>query len=81
MAKRYIEILEKKENKNADCTYTKFWRELLRSNSYFVKSPVKELEAVNEADGDPDAGIEIKANELKRRVAVDKIPYEMDNTN
>ncbi len=80
MAKRYIEILEKKENKNADCTYTKFWRELLRSNSYFVKSPVKELEAVNEADGDPDAGIEIKANELKRRVAVDKIPYEMDNT-
>ena len=48
--------------------------------SIFVKSPVKELEAVNEADGDPDAGIEIKANELNRRVAVDKIPYEMDNT-
>lgn len=48
--------------------------------SIFVKSPVKDLEAVNEADGDPDAGIEIKANELNRRVAVDKIPYEMDNT-
>ena len=48
--------------------------------SIFVKSPVKELEAVNEADGDPDAGIVIKANELKRRFDVDKIPYEMDNT-
>ncbi len=48
--------------------------------SIFVKSPIKELEAVNEADGDPDVGIEIKANELERRIAVDKIPYEMDNT-
>lgn len=53
------------------CTY---------KTSIFVKSPIKELEAVNEADGDSDTGIEIKANELERRVAVDKIPYEMDNT-
>jgi len=48
--------------------------------SIFVKSPVKELEAVNEADGDSDVGIEIKKNELERRIAVDKIPYEMVNT-
>ncbi len=48
--------------------------------SIFVKSPVKELESVNEADGDPDVGIEIKANELERRVAADKIPYEICNT-
>ena len=48
--------------------------------SIFVTSPVKELEAVNEANGDPDVGIEIKVNELERRIAVDKILYEMDNT-
>lgn len=48
--------------------------------SIFVKSPIKELEAVNEAEGDSDVGIEIKANELKRRVGADKIPYKMDNT-
>ena len=27
------QCLMKKENKNADCTYTKFWRELSGSNS------------------------------------------------
>ena len=48
--------------------------------SIFVKSPLSELIAVNEADGDPDLGIEIKNNELKRRVDSDGIPYITENT-
>lgn len=48
--------------------------------SIFVKSPLSELIAVNEADGDPDLGIEIKNNELKRRVDSDGIPYLTENT-
>ena len=51
-----------------------------KKTSIFVKSSANELAAVNEADGDPDVGIEIKANELERRIDADKIPYRMENT-
>lgn len=62
-------------------TFLSDWDEYcICKTSIFVRSPSGELAAVNEADGDPDAGMEIKAMELDRRVEADKIPYKMDNT-
>ncbi len=52
----------------------------LLKTSIFVKSPAKDLESVNEADGDSDVGIDIKTTELKRIMDNEKIQYILENT-
>lgn len=48
--------------------------------SILVKSPDDELSGVNGADGDSEAGAELKRSEIHRRVSADDIPYFVNNT-
>lgn len=46
----------------------------------FVKSPESELKKVNDANDDPDQGMELKRAEIESKVNHDSIPYLVENT-
>ena len=53
---------------------------LVKKNAIFVRCTEYDLGNVNEADGDPDRGMEIKTRELARRVNADRLRYDCENT-
>lgn len=62
-------------------TYLNNWDSYcIDKTSIFVKSPESDLAAVNEAEGDPEYGRELKLNELERRTVADGLPYNIINT-
>lgn len=62
-------------------TYLSSWDEYcVNKTAIFVRSPLDELAAVNEADGDAEEGKAIKYDELSRRVKADNVRYCMENT-
>ena len=55
-------------------------RDIIPRLSLFVKVRDDALERVNEADGDPEKGEEIKRDEISRTVQADHLNYYVDNT-
>lgn len=63
------------------CTFMSDWQRYLSNKvSIFVKSPLLELMAVNEANGDPKRGREIKQANLESICLKKNVPYNPINT-